>query len=74
MIPKKVLENAQQIGTNKTYARLYLKAWSEPNKRNIIKAKCIECCGFEDVNRRVRECTVEICPLHQIRMRYFSVR
>lgn len=32
-----------------------------------IKAKCIECCGFEDVSDRVRHCTTYSCPLHAYR-------
>ena len=28
-----------------------------------VKAKCLECCNFEDVRTRVGACTVRMCPL-----------
>lgn len=29
----------------------------------MVKAKCYECCNFEDVPDRIRFCTVRQCPL-----------
>jgi hypothetical protein len=31
--------------------------------RSAIKAKCAECCGFEEVYERVGNCTTRRCPL-----------
>ncbi len=32
-----------------------------------IKLKCIECCGFEDVENRIKSCTAWKCPLINFR-------
>lgn len=31
--------------------------------RGAIKAKCLECVGYEDAENRIRDCTVKRCPL-----------
>ena len=72
MIPEKVKKHAESA--SKIWKRCYLRAWERGNKSDIIMAKCAECCGFENVSRRARECTVEICPIHPIRLRYFRIR
>jgi hypothetical protein len=35
----------------------------KPSLRRAINAKCVECCGFEDVHDRVGNCTTKRCPL-----------
>jgi hypothetical protein len=32
-------------------------------QKGAIQAKCLECCGFEDVPERIETCTVYSCPL-----------
>ena len=73
MIPKEVLEIANQEGVGEVDRRLYLKAWEHPSYKNICRAKCIDCCGFEEVRKHVKTCTVHACPIHKIRDRLFSV-
>jgi len=36
-------------------------------KAGAVKAKCQECVGYEDVSRRVGQCTVWRCPLWRFR-------
>lgn len=36
-------------------------------RKNAIKTKCYECCGWEDVQERVESCTVKSCPLWSFR-------
>jgi hypothetical protein len=31
--------------------------------RQAIKAKCAQCCGYEDVQNRVSDCTIQTCAL-----------
>jgi hypothetical protein len=38
-------------------------------KAGALKLKCYECCNFEDVYKRVANCTVKICPLWAYRPR-----
>lgn len=35
--------------------------------RQAIKAKCYECCGYEDVKSRISECASWRCPIHAFR-------
>ena len=35
--------------------------------RQAIKSKCQECVGFEDVEVRIKECRVSMCPLLKFR-------
>jgi hypothetical protein len=50
------------------YRRLILGAFlGFLNPRSAIKAKCQECCGFEDAKSRIKECRVIRCPLHKYR-------
>lgn len=39
------------------------RAYGGKSKATAIKAKCIDCMGYEDVKTRVSECASEICPL-----------
>ena len=46
------------------YRALYKKALSgKSTPSGVYKAKCYECCGFEDVTRRVNECESYGCPV-----------
>jgi hypothetical protein len=38
-----------------------------PSRSACIKLKCVDCMGYEDVARRVRDCQTVICPLHAVR-------
>ena len=43
---------------------LFRRVYSGKAPRSqAIKAKCLECCGFEDLARRVRECPCRECPI-----------
>lgn len=68
MIPEKVLKHANQNGVLEKDRARYLKSWERPNsKSTAIKSKCVECCGFEDTVKRIRECSIIICPLNKMR-------
>jgi hypothetical protein len=46
----------------------YLKATSSTGgKAASIKAKCLECMGYEDGPNRVRACSTVTCPLWRVR-------
>lgn len=48
----------------KLYRGAYAKALEgKASPRQAIKAKCYECCGFEEVKERISECSVRRCPL-----------
>lgn len=52
------------------YKPLTERAWRQETRispREVIKAKCQECCGYSEVVTRIRECTVSPCPLWAIR-------
>lgn len=40
--------------------------------KNVIRAKCNECCGFEDVPKRIWECRVFTCPLWAYRQQPYK--
>lgn len=43
---------------------MFLRVYSgTASLRQAIKAKCIECCGFENYFERVGQCTAYSCPL-----------
>lgn len=71
-IPERVLQNANQEGIVERDKRLYLRAWKGKGLKDILRAKCIDCCGFEDVRNRVFECSIDICPIHRVRKRMFD--
>jgi hypothetical protein len=55
-------------GVPSKYRTLYLRALAgQLSPRQAIKAKCQECCGWEDVSSRVGGCTVRTCPLWPLR-------
>lgn len=35
--------------------------------KQIIRATCEECCGYEDVKDRVKNCSAWQCPIHKTR-------
>lgn len=39
----------------------------EAGYAGAVKAKCQECCGFEDTEERIRSCKIYKCPLNQYR-------
>jgi hypothetical protein len=39
----------------------------EATYAKAVKTKCAECCGFEEVSTRVRECATTKCPLWHLR-------
>lgn len=47
------------------YSGVFKKAKSGKSRLAAIKAKCLECCGFQ--RSEVQRCTVETCPLHPYR-------
>lgn len=50
------------------YRTLYLRAVEgKVSPRQAIKAKCQECCGWEDVTVRVGSCAARTCPLWPLR-------
>jgi hypothetical protein len=50
------------------YRPLYLRAVAgAASPRQAIKAKCQECCGWEDLVIRVGDCTARTCPLWPLR-------
>jgi hypothetical protein len=57
------------MAVSERYLKLVAKACSGlfKGKSAYIKAKCVECCGIEDVVDRIRNCSVKNCPLHPIR-------
>jgi len=50
------------------FQKTYLKALEgKAQSKEAIKAKCLECVGFEDAPSRIRTCTVSRCPLWRYR-------
>lgn len=48
----------------KLFRPIYERAMTgKASPRDAIKAKCQECCGWEDVIERVGNCTIKRCPL-----------
>jgi hypothetical protein len=44
--------------------RLFRRVYSQPNSRKqAMKAKCLECVGWEEPRERIRECMASACPL-----------
>ena len=61
------LAKARQHAPSLFKSNLEKAARGELSPSGAIKAKCGECCGFEDTVQRVRTCTVYSCPLHAYR-------
>lgn len=60
--------SALQLGyvatTPPTYQTIYVSSLTgKASPRQAIKAKCLECVGFEDVKNAVGGCTCFRCPL-----------
>lgn len=64
-IPVRVMQIANDLGS--VDKNRYLNAWKKKGFRSKVTAKCCDCVGFEDTVIRIKECTIEICPLHQAR-------
>lgn len=54
---------AYQATIPKSYLKTYAKAMSGKSRLCGVKAKCLDCVGFEDAPNRIRDCSVNICPL-----------
>lgn len=48
------------------FDRVLLSA-QKASRAEAVKAKCIDCMGFENVANRVRECSAVTCPLYHFR-------
>ena len=48
-----------------SYKRVLAEAFTSRSYMKVIKAKCLTCCCFE--REEVRHCTVQICPLWNLR-------
>lgn len=50
------------------YKRAYLEAITgEGGLANAIKAKCLECVNFEDVDSNIGDCQIRSCPINPYR-------
>jgi len=66
--PQEVMDHANQDGIMETYKNQYIRSWEHPTHyKKAIIAKCVECTGFEESSKRIRECSIVICPLHKMR-------
>lgn len=54
-IPKRHQELFRRVSENRV------------GRKEAIKAKCLHCVGLEDGIRRIRNCTIIICPLWNFR-------
>ena len=51
-------------GVSPSLIYAYKQAFSgKRNFRAIVKAKCLDCVGFEDYTNNIRQCSVKFCPL-----------
>lgn len=56
------------LGIPANYRGLFLRAHSKMcSPRQIIKANCQFCVGYEDTVSRIRDCSVWKCPLISVR-------
>lgn len=62
-----ILSDRQRLAVTSApslYRLSYARALAgQLSPRQTIKAKCVECVGFEEIKTRVGECTVSICAL-----------
>jgi hypothetical protein len=66
-VDRQVLEDRCKRVPSK-YRPLYISAVEgTASPRQAIKAKCQECCGWEDVSTRIGGCTARACPLWPLR-------
>ena len=49
------------------YRGLYRRAWEDQSRKSAIRAFCLECVGWSQVE--VRTCTARVCPLFEFRER-----
>ncbi len=67
---EQVPERTKKIVSNipSSYLDRYLRArLGEASPRLAIRAKCEECCGYEEVKLRVGDCTSYSCPIWMYR-------
>ena len=55
-------EDARDVANNTVSKK------SQRNPVKAIRAKCIDCCGAEDYNNRIKDCDITKCALHPFRM------
>jgi hypothetical protein len=54
--------------TPERYKKTWLKSFfGELSPKQAIKAKCFECCGYEDLKENVGDCRSRTCPLWSLR-------
>lgn len=41
---------------------IFQRAYSGKSRASAVKAKCLDCCGFD--RKEAQNCTVVSCPLH----------
>jgi hypothetical protein len=51
------------------FKKLFLKLFAGEikNRNQAIKAKCLECVAYEDVNETIGRCQVKLCPIWNFR-------
>jgi hypothetical protein len=49
------------------YRGVFINAFLKKSRASAIKAKCIDCCAFEDILKNVGQCRATTCPLHKYR-------
>lgn len=65
-IKNEIRQHAETVPSR--YRTNYLKSVSDnPSKAGSIRAKCLDCVGYEDAPNRIRDCKVSLCPLWEIR-------
>jgi hypothetical protein len=52
----------------KSYRGIARRALAGKSRKAAIRAKCLECMGYEDASAGVRDCTSKNCPLYPYRM------
>ena len=61
-----VIRYAQNIPSK--YQQVYLRAATgKSSPREAIKAKCLDCVGYEEPSNRIRACSAKTCPVWQFR-------
>lgn len=61
-------ENKTSIARFKTIPERHQRTWllsyyGKASKTQAIKAKCCECCGYENIATEVGDCIIRDCPL-----------
>lgn len=62
---KERVAQAKRLMPSKT--AVFYMAYQQGRASAAIKAKCLDCCGMEDVSNRIRDCEASGCPLWRVR-------